>query len=751
MKSLACPDFHCDGGGHPETLLCRGPLTAALGEAVRAGQAGGDTGRLRDLLDRALTGPSADAPGESAFDGDPALASTLQVVVINAPHLRGRYQGFLDLADARLDMIVHRRLQAARERLRLRRPLERAEFSLREGLVGLGACLLQRPGAERDPMLVQVAAYAVELVLSADRTGRPGWWVHHSPSQDRSDDGEWPDGHACFTLLDGSAGIMALLALARLRGIRVPLLDAALRSVSAWHDAHRLTDEHGLAHWPEVVTDPRPDPRPIAHQAADAQGPGLCGNLGIARATQLAGIALCDPALRRSALATARTALTRDTHLFETGGICHGPHGAAVAALRIAADEPGDTAADLAEAAANLLRAVRPDARLGDIHGGLLDGTVGERITRSVGDPRIALPPDGAAAWDSLLLLAPHRPPPARPLARPRPGPTFRRRLQETDMPCPDCRLVLVATLNEKQGGWNGKTRRHDFSGIEANLAGLQCPPHVLFLSECTLYDAFKREAYYTMLELLDALPAGTDPEGQHVDTGIYDGLLTKEKYLVHGPGLFYSRPTVRPKLWHGPDDPLVREVPAHSLDVEIAGRELTLKALHVSGRHGAVGFDAQFALLGKLAKYPVLAGGDMNMCPTQRENPGYPQDLAPYFDGNGAPWQRSTKGIRAPDGTWQPHTASYDGMLEHGFLDAAQLKGDRTPTVNPEHGGDSRMPIDRLIVSRQAPARFIPSTYRVHPPKSKSDHLMVSCWARVTCAAHTRPESDTADLDFDA
>ncbi|WP_336159900.1 lanthionine synthetase LanC family protein [Amycolatopsis sp. VC5-11] len=406
MKSLACPQFHCDDGGHPETLLYRGSLTAALDEAVRVGQAEADAGFLQDLLDQALTASSTDSPGGSALTGDPAVASVLRITLINAPHLRGRYQGFLDLADARLDTIARQRLQTARERLRLRLPLARAEYSLREGLVGLGACLLQRPDAAQDPMLVQVVAYAVELVLSSGEAGRPGWWVPHSPLDDLSQAEDWPDGHACFTLLDGSAGLMALLAVARLRDVRVPRLNAALRSVSAWHDAHRLTDEHGRPHWPEVVADPQPDPRPIAHQAADAQGPGVCGNLGIARATQLAGLARNDPALRRTAVAAARTALTRDAHLFETGGICHGPHGAALAALRIAADEPGDHAVGLAEAAGTLIRTVHPDARHADPHGGLLDGTVGEHITRSNGDPRIALPPDEAAAWDSLLLLA---------------------------------------------------------------------------------------------------------------------------------------------------------------------------------------------------------------------------------------------------------------------------------------------------------------------------------------------------------
>ncbi|WP_406639206.1 hypothetical protein [Amycolatopsis sp. WGS_07] len=318
-------------------------------------------------------------------------------------------------------------------------------------------------------------------------------------------------------------------------------------------------------------------------------------------------------------------------------------------------------------------------------------------------------------------------------------------------MTCTDCRLILVATLNEKQGGWNDLTRFHNFSGIRANLATLPCPPHVLFMSECTRFDAFQHEAFYNMLALLDSLPAGTDPEGRRVDKGVYDGRLATGPFLVHGPGIFHSRPTVRALRWHGADDPGVREVPANTLDVEIAGRELTLKPVHISGRHGAVGFDSQFALLGKLAKYPILAGGDMNMCPTQHKNPGYPRDLAEYFDHNGTPWQRSTKGIPAADGTWPPYTASYDAMLAHGYLDAGLLKGDHTPTVNPERGGDSRMPIDRLIVSRQAPVRFIPSTYRVHPPKSDSDHLMVSCWARVTCDQHGHPESDTAELDFSA
>ncbi|WP_406639205.1 lanthionine synthetase LanC family protein [Amycolatopsis sp. WGS_07] len=408
MKSLGCP--RPGGTRHPETLLSAGPLTAALDRAVRVGQHENEADRLRSALDEALFPLSDDVPAASAFSGDPAVAAVLRVALANAPQLRHRYQGYLDLADARLDDIVHSRLQAARRRLHRRIPAERAEFSLREGLVGFGACLLQRPGP--DPMLVEVLAYLVELVLSSDGASRPGWWVHHSPLDDLSEAAEWPAGHACFTLPDGSAGIMALLALARLRGVRVPHLDSALRAVVAWHRAHQRTDERGRPHWPEAVTEPHPDPRPSAHREGNVQGPGWCGNLGIARAVQLAGLALGDPGLRRTAVAAAHAALTRDAHLFETGGICHGPHGAAFTALRIAADEGS---LPLADAAAELLSAVCPDARIGDVHGGLLDGSVGERLTRPPGNPRIVLPPAGAAPWDSLLLLAPHRTPRADP------------------------------------------------------------------------------------------------------------------------------------------------------------------------------------------------------------------------------------------------------------------------------------------------------------------------------------------------
>lgn len=412
MKSLGCPSFEV-GVSHPETLLSAGPLTAALGVAVRTRRSVVEVTHLRALLDDVvLSRPSQLAVG-TAFCGAPAVAAVLRIALNKAPQLQQRYEVFLELADAEVDEIVRTRLLAACQRLRRRLPLARAEYSLREGLVGLGACLLQRTDAARDPLLVAVVAYLVALVSSGEETGRPGWWVHHSPLDDLAQKEEWPDGHACFTLLDGSAGIMALLALARLRGIRVAHDDEALQTLTDFHGAHERVDRHGRPWYPEVVTDPSPDLNSALDHDGDVQGPGVCGTLGIARATQLAGQALDDPALCRGAVAAAHAALTRDAGLFETGGICHGPHGAAIAALRMAADEADACA--LAETAGSLLSAVDSDACVGDPHGGLLDGSVGERITRPPGRSRIALPAPAPVSWDSLLLLAPSWSPPRLP------------------------------------------------------------------------------------------------------------------------------------------------------------------------------------------------------------------------------------------------------------------------------------------------------------------------------------------------
>ncbi|MET9260510.1 lanthionine synthetase LanC family protein [Amycolatopsis sp. NPDC004079] len=422
VSALGCPDPFAEVPAHPCTLLADGPLTTTLRRAVRVGQRKGSRQRLRDALDRLPPAPTGDLlPGESsgasAFVGAPALAAVLRVATTNAPDdIAADYRQRFEEADARLDLIVRDRLWAAYRRLDERTGPARAEFSVREGLAGLGLCLLQRPGP--DPLLANVVECFVELVLSGRGEPRPGWWVHDSPCHDLSERKEWPHGHADLSLPDGSAGILALLALARSQGVSVYGLDVAMRTVVEWYRAHQRTDETGYAWWPDVVTDPEPDSAPELHlRQANHSAPGWCGTLGIARSLQLAGIALGDDELCETAVDAACTALMRDTHEFFWGGLCHGPQGAALIAKRMFRDAGGP----FSDAAVGELRTALDWKALPTTpRGGLLDGAVGVQVSQTPDKSETVLPSPGTAQWDSLLGVAAPRPAsravPARPL-----------------------------------------------------------------------------------------------------------------------------------------------------------------------------------------------------------------------------------------------------------------------------------------------------------------------------------------------
>lgn len=424
MRGLGCPGSGGEGFEHPRvlTLLADSPLATALYVAVRAGQSPGFAGALPPLLDWLPSTLSNDVPGEgeSAFCGAAAFASVLRIAATNAPHLAKEYRQRLDAADARVDTIVQARLKTARDRLQTGTRPARAEFSLRQGLTGLGMCLLQRP--DPGPQLRDLLDYLVELVSGFGGTGRPGWWVDDSPLPDLSDRQEWPHGHADLTLPDGSAGILALLSLAWCDGVRVPGMDVAIKSLAEWYRRHLRTDERGDPWWPEVVTDPEPVTRPELHlREASQLVPGWCGGLGIARSVQLAGIALGDRDLRDAAVAAARAALLWEFPEFFRPGLCHGPQGAEFIALRMAADESDDDACRLLGAAA-AMRAITHDVKSLTVRGGLLDGSLGVLVSQASNEARTVLPPTDSAQWDCLLGITTIRASSRAVPARPSPG-----------------------------------------------------------------------------------------------------------------------------------------------------------------------------------------------------------------------------------------------------------------------------------------------------------------------------------------
>jgi hypothetical protein len=70
--------------------------------------------------------------------------------------------------------------------------------------------------------------------------------------------------------------------------------------------------------------------------------------------------------------------------------------------------------------------------------------------------------------------------------------------------------IVRFGVLNYKRGSWNTATRWHEFDGLVEAVAAAPTP-HVLFLSECTLWTEFEQQPLWDAVARLDELWAGTD------------------------------------------------------------------------------------------------------------------------------------------------------------------------------------------------------------------------------------------------
>ncbi|MET9260509.1 lanthionine synthetase LanC family protein [Amycolatopsis sp. NPDC004079] len=371
-----------------------GPVSDLMRMAVSAGHRVGRRPPLRRALKDVLAVlPETPEAHGSLTRGVPAAAAAIRVALGNADGLAARYCDDLARAEARVDAIAAARLRAAHRRIAAGIPPVPGEYSWRDGLAGIGAGMLRREHPERDETLRAVLRYLVALTRPLTRNGetRPGWWParQDDPSHDRADLG----------VADGTAGVLALLALAHRRGVRVDRHRAAIRTLADWYRLHQQGADEDTPWWPEVVFGPEP-----ATGRSVRPDSGWAGTLGIARSLQLAGIVLGDPGLRRDAVAAAEYALTEP--MFRSGGLCGGPHGAALTALRMVRDEDGGEHRPLAAAAASLPRAADPSTLHGVPAGGFLDGEDGVLASCPPNGRRPALPGPDAEPWDWVLLTA---------------------------------------------------------------------------------------------------------------------------------------------------------------------------------------------------------------------------------------------------------------------------------------------------------------------------------------------------------
>ncbi|MGW8329394.1 lanthionine synthetase C family protein [Streptomyces sp. NPDC055897] len=386
------PGGRPDGGRAWPQSLAGGVSGIALFHIERARTGHGDWDTAHTWLAAAVHGDVSAAANANLYFGAPALA----FITHRAASASSRYLRALERLDAATLAVTRNRLAEAHRRIdRAERP-PMEEFDLVQGLSGLGAYHLSRH--PHHTITHDVLAYLVRLTEPMPMAAElPPWWMNVAPTGAPSAD--YSGGHGNFGLAHGIGSALSVMSLALLRGLAVPGLANAVERVCDWTDQWRQGDET-TPWWPGLISRQQathgrihPDLRPR---------PSWCyGVSGTARAQQLAGLALRDPARVRTAenaiLATLRDPLQLD-ELPEIG-LCHGTAGLLHTAWRMAT-ETGNTgiAAELPQLANRLITAL--DQKDHDPE--LLDGAAGAALalhTLGTGDAP-------APHWDTFLALA---------------------------------------------------------------------------------------------------------------------------------------------------------------------------------------------------------------------------------------------------------------------------------------------------------------------------------------------------------
>lgn len=365
--------------------LAHGPLGTAILDIERARRGMTSWETVHHQL--AATGPVMDGDEGSLFLGAPAVTYVLHLAAANT----GRYARALHTLDHLTASLTRRRLAAAHARIDQNCPTHFAEYDLFRGLTGLGALLLHRqPDGDEMRQVLHYLVRLTEPLPSPDGTLRPGWWVDHAPT---IHDTTMTGGHANAGLAHGITGPLALLALAHRHGVTVPGQQTAMTRIVHWLDEIRIHD-HGRTRWPRWITHSGPD-------TAAPAAPSWCyGTAGLARAQQLAALALGDAA-RKTASEHALLDCLTDPHQLDqlTGrGLCHGLGALIRTVQRVAheADDPTAFTSHLPQLKNRFLASAPPKET------GFLEGAAGaalafqdnESTARPLGD------------WDTCLLLS---------------------------------------------------------------------------------------------------------------------------------------------------------------------------------------------------------------------------------------------------------------------------------------------------------------------------------------------------------
>ncbi len=273
-----------------------------------------------------------------------------------------------------------------------------AEYDVFYGLTGIGAYLLRV--SPEGGALERVLRYLVALtrpLASGDR-GLPGWWVRHDPR--RGDSPHFPGGHANLGAAHGITGPLLLLAQALRRGIEVDGHRDAIRTICDHLDTWRQDTDTG-PWWPEHLTRRDLEHR-RPHRPHDARPSWCYGTTGIARAGQLAGIALRHAGLQAFYEDALHRALSDPAQLANVtdAGLCHGWAGiyqtASPRRRRRPRRTPSRAAARARETPSSNTRSFDPAAAPG-----FLNGAAGTALALST----LATQQPPTTGWDACLLI----------------------------------------------------------------------------------------------------------------------------------------------------------------------------------------------------------------------------------------------------------------------------------------------------------------------------------------------------------
>ncbi|WP_046776904.1 lanthionine synthetase C family protein [Streptomyces yangpuensis] len=312
-----------------------------------------------------------------------------------------RYRDLLGDIDDSLYTRIPRRLPAVTGE-----GLAVGTFDLVSGWTGVAAYLHSRPtGPARDRALHTVLAWLVDLSRAVE--GVPAWHTPHALIADESIRDRYRTAVANCGLAHGITGPLAMLALAHADGpIRAGHTEA-IRRTASWLASHHVDDARGGS-YPSVV--PLGEDTGIPSAGRDAW---CYGSPGVARALWLAGTALGDPGLTRTAVAAMRAVLRRPVarRRIDSPGFCHGIAGLLQVTLRFAVDTGDEEISDGARRLVDQLlgeyqpqapfgyRSIEPDGTRED-RSGLLEGAAGVALALLAA---VTLEPP---AWDRFFLLS---------------------------------------------------------------------------------------------------------------------------------------------------------------------------------------------------------------------------------------------------------------------------------------------------------------------------------------------------------